>query len=1146
MPDEPGPISATDPTAAPVEPSGDADDADRVTHQIRPRELHAAVDDTIPASAAPASEPPTTGPRRPARPSFPGISTTSTRYRLGAELGRGGMGRVVEAFDVQLARTVALKEVLPRGGASVERRFAREVQITARLEHPAIVPLYDAGLNADGRPYYVMRRVTGQPLDQVLGKARGLAERLVQLPAVLAATDAIAHAHRRGVIHRDLKPANILVGELGETVVIDWGLAKVIGESDVDGDSDGDGGLAPDASASLQTQAGAVFGTPGFMSPEQARGDELDPRSDVYALGATLYQLLTGKLPHGGATATEVLARTQRARPIAVSTLAPGAPPELIAIVDQALAFDPSARYADAAALGADLRRFLSGQLVAAHRYTPRQRVVRFARRHRATLAVAAISAVALGVLATVSIRRILVERDAADAARHDAQDGRRAAEQSRDRLADQNDALLVTQARALLDTNPTLAIATLKHVRAGSPQADEARAVAASASMRGVAWAMPANGDYELAFEISPDGDHLLEATRDDVLHGIDLVARRRVWSLPVAGLIHAGWIDGGHRVLVVRDHAPPSIYDPAAGRHTPLALPPAREYIVDDRGDRVLFIDERRLISVLDVAARTTQPLWPEHTVRDFAFAADARWAALSDAKQVVVLDDRGRELGHLDGDWPIVVGSRGDRVAVLGNDRVIEGVVANGAVTWHELPVPKTRGPFVLWLQYRGDRLLAGTTDFRVVAWRDDQLVTQLADDRFIGHVTEVGDHLLAAIDSAGVLHVLGDNAIGAVPMPATIQHLRVTARLGHPRLVVGGDDVILVFDVGAMMPTMVATDGEMTVVAVGDDHLLFAPFVGPEWTWRDLRDGTTSSFDITKLGQCDLADVSIDGRVFVEEHDNTSRRLAVLRPGGTLHTIVEGERAVAADVDGDAIVYSTGDNRVMATIGDQPPREIAKLEGRVTSVTGLDHLRYAATSSSGELVRGSLVSGELERIHVDVTEPSLAADNAGHPLLFNGARLYVWDHGIREVARFEAPIERVRAVEGGALVMLDSHKAYVVNVSEAATPQPILPPSPHVPIVSADGRMVAQTIDGTVAIVELPSRARWTLPARYNPTDALTVSATSRVVGQGVGEQLATWHLPRADRDLAAWLDELTNATATDGLVTWPWQVAPVAP
>ncbi|MBA3457605.1 MAG: serine/threonine protein kinase, partial [Deltaproteobacteria bacterium] len=368
------------------------------------------------ADTIPASEPPLDidgVPMRNSRATIPPV--THERYRHGPELGRGGMGRVIEAFDTQLGRTVALKEVLP-GGASIARRFIREVEITARLEHASIVPLYDSGTSVDGKPFYVMRRVTGRPLDEQIARARGLGERLTLLPAVLAAIDAIAHAHKRGIIHRDLKPANILVGELGETVVIDWGLAKVIGEDEIDEE------LAPlelTAADSLQTQAGSVFGTPGFMSPEQARGEPLSTRSDVYALGATLYHLLSGSPPHAGASATVVLGRTLKHDVVPLADAAPGAPPELVAIVDKALAFDADGRYANAGALGEDVRRFLAGQLVAAHRYTPRQRVARYARRHRAAIAIAALATVALAALAWFSVHRIVEERDAATEARH-------------------------------------------------------------------------------------------------------------------------------------------------------------------------------------------------------------------------------------------------------------------------------------------------------------------------------------------------------------------------------------------------------------------------------------------------------------------------------------------------------------------------------------------------------------------------------------------------------------------------------------------------------------------------------------------------------------------------------------------------------
>jgi eukaryotic-like serine/threonine-protein kinase len=410
------------------------------------------------------------------------------RYRLGEEIGRGGMGRVVEAYDTHLGRTVALKEVLPATSASLAKRFQREVRITARLEHASIVPLYDSGVMADGRPYYVMRRVTGRPLDELITRAKNLEERLALLPNVLAAIDAIGHAHRRGVIHRDLKPANILVGELGETVVIDWGLAKVIGEEEPPPPSFEP--YVPTAGDSLKTQIGSVFGTPGFMAPEQAAGDDLDARSDVFALGATLYQLLAGKPPVGGSSATEVIATTLTKRVVPVTKVAPTAPPELATIIDKALAYEAEARYADAGALAEDVRRFLTGQLVAAHRYTRRQRLARFAKRHRAALLVAALAATAVAVLSWVSVHRIITERDAATTARSEAEQQRLIADTKAAEARQRADQLLLAHARGLLDSNPTEAIAALKHVDSTSVQTlDTAKAIAKAAVARGVAW---------------------------------------------------------------------------------------------------------------------------------------------------------------------------------------------------------------------------------------------------------------------------------------------------------------------------------------------------------------------------------------------------------------------------------------------------------------------------------------------------------------------------------------------------------------------------------------------------------------------------------------------------------------------------------
>src|SRR5580704_14005184 len=181
----------------------------------------------------------------------------STRYRITSKVGRGGIGRVMHAVDELLDRPVALKELLSTS-ASMHRRFLREALITARLQHPAIVPVYDVGRNDDRSPFYAMKLVAGRPFDAAIADATTLAQRLALFPTVLAIADAIAYAHSQHIIHRDLKPSNILLGEYGETIVIDWGLAKDLAIDDQD---------ALDASpyriAALdKTVAGAVLGTP--------------------------------------------------------------------------------------------------------------------------------------------------------------------------------------------------------------------------------------------------------------------------------------------------------------------------------------------------------------------------------------------------------------------------------------------------------------------------------------------------------------------------------------------------------------------------------------------------------------------------------------------------------------------------------------------------------------------------------------------------------------------------------------------------------------------------------------------------------------------------------------------------------------------
>ena len=359
-----------------------------------------------------------------APPAPPSAGSELAHYELGREIARGGMGRIVEAWDLRHQRPVALKMLL-RNGASAMRRFAREVEITAHLQHPAIIPLYEAGRCPTGEPFFAMKRVEGRPLSEVITRTHDLRSRVALLPQLIAVSEALAYAHEQGIVHRDLKPANVLIGAFGEAVVIDWGLAKAIDASE----SVREIPVELPAGAEPLTVAGAAMGTPGYMPPEQARGAPVDERSDVYALGALLYHVFSGVPPYSGPSPSGVIERVLQEPPRPLREAVPELAPDLAAIVDKAMARDPAQRYPDAGELARDLRRFEAGQLVTARSYTQPELVRRWLARRRAVVTTAAVLVIALLATATLSFRRIVRERDCADAARQAAVTQRDAAE---------------------------------------------------------------------------------------------------------------------------------------------------------------------------------------------------------------------------------------------------------------------------------------------------------------------------------------------------------------------------------------------------------------------------------------------------------------------------------------------------------------------------------------------------------------------------------------------------------------------------------------------------------------------------------------------------------------------------------------------
>jgi len=819
------------------------------------------------------------------------------------ELGRGSIGRVLLAHDEHLGRDVAIKELLSSHGRSDPRqstrlaRFLREARVTGQLEHPSIVPVYELGCRLDGSLYYAMRVVRGRTLGQALADCHGPEQRLRLLPHFVDICQAVAFAHSRGVVHRDLKPDNTMLGEFGETVVLDWGLAKVRDEGDLRGSEIAR--AADQLRDSGGTAMGTTLGTPRYMSPEQAAGrvDDIDPRSDVWSLGAMRYEILAGRPAFAGRGVGEVLTRVVAAEVPPIDD--PAAPADLVAVCNKALSLRRADRYDGAGELAKEVNAWLTGARVQAYEYGSLELLARFARRQRVPLAVAAAGLTLVAILGITSYQQVARERG--QALDHLARAQFEGAE-----AAFERDELL--RARALLRSSLQL------------NDAVSARALADRMARHEQLWSLQMLGQLT-AVAWSPDGQQL--AVADDMKQLTLLDAR-----------------DAEAQLLGRHEHLP---------RAT--AFSPDGAWVATACFDGLLRAWPRTGVAPVLFEGHQDQ-------VRDLAFSADGntllsassdgslRWWDVADGGQrrqlefdqplrAVDVDARGRVAlgGRQGGVWLIEPDGEPQALqphqgSVLGLDLARDGrrmVTACG------------EGELRLWdLQSGGHEVLARSeaplwaarfaADGRLAAAGADGLVRlfgpkgerQLLDQG--APLTDLAfapdSRKLAATDRAGVLRIWNlDSLAEALP------------ERGHKGFI---SEMTLSAD-----GTRLATVGPEPAARLWDAHSgdQVAVFPSPEGDLDDVALDARAQL---------LATASQDGTLRIHDCDAGTARWIFRHPTSLKAVALDpqGAMAAAGDVDGNATIWDLVDGTRLAVLRhDSQVYELAFLpDGRLLSSSG----------------------------------------------------------------------------------------------------------------------------------------------------------------------------------------------------------------
>jgi WD40 repeat protein len=1009
--------------------------------------------------------------RAPAFPLRDPVGETFGRYHVLRLLGRGGMGRVYEAQDTELDRRVAIKFLPAAFADRADRvaRFVRERFVTADLEHPAIIPVYDSGVWPSGEPFFVMRQALGEPLDRRLVAAKTLAERLTLLGPVITAVDAVAFAHSRGVVHRDLKPSNLLVGSFGEIFVADWGLAKRLR------DADGPTGAESPVLAPSETRDGAVLGTPAYMAPEQLEGQPVDERADVYSLGATLHEVLSGQPLTSDRPALGGL---------------PSALRDLAAIVTKCLARDPVHRYANAADLGIELHRFQTGQRVEARRYTAPELAARWLARHRAVVAVAAGMALVVLLVIVVSLARVIHERDV-------ARRERERAESVSQSLAERNAALTLSQARAELTHDATASLAWLKRYPPDQASSSEIESIAADAISRGVARHVWKLGVPLGSVAFSPSGKTLAAGGPDGTLMLIDAAtgARRalhaddgvgarvvfspdgtfaatsdglqgvRLWNVQAGTSIRlVGTRSGGAHVAFSRDGSMLLVHHPTGldrvwqvPSGSPVTLPAGAMLASFGGSASTLFVATPGELQRVDartgvVSARTRV----DGPVLALQASPDGRWVAASVEKAVVLWspDTGASRRAPTEKNAHVLVASPDNRhfvsCGIVGDELLLDARGDPPAV----LASDEQCSPRGFTFSPDGARFLATgyAGELRI---HDGKVVRSL-----LGHRTAVAD---AAFSSDGQwLASVGSDGVLRLWLLDRGDVLRDRTRMPLDRVSPNGEALVVEPD-GAAALVDVVTAAERSLVGPrgqkwrsqgslsANGAIAAIPDPAGALLVADLAHDRRRTFGpFEDPAAAETADaLSTDGALLAQADERARLRVVDTATGAAralgqleafsfaLDFSADGKALAVAGTDGKISLWdvATGTSRVVLQVAS-PTWDVAiSPDGRQLAAAADDGGAYVVDLTNGSSKR---LAGHLGT----VASVSFLPD--GKRLLSLGAdsTIRLWDvaSGRSVIARREPAARRLRCSADGRFLMLFVDQGTVVLKSDALPPSP----------------------------------------------------------------------------------------------------------